>query len=224
MVKPGGTGRPARVISASPAPFPPSSSFISPEPCSKNQIALRAEAADCVGASVSDMSPPAGRSSVIRTHYAGCGRRTPTGGPKFLRGSGEPNFPNETKSRSADVFPNERIERLDCDALLVHGVAFAHRHGLVRERFIIDRQAERRPDFVLAAVQLSDVSLVVLRAILRPQPAFDRARAFDQLGLIAGERKDGHLNRRDPRVKVQHHSLRLFTVRIDGSFLVVSID
>src|SRR5579872_4950005 len=32
MVKPGGTGRPALVISARPAPFPPSSSFILPLP------------------------------------------------------------------------------------------------------------------------------------------------------------------------------------------------
>ena len=38
MVNPGGTGSPARVISASPAPFPPSRSFISPEPSSKNQM------------------------------------------------------------------------------------------------------------------------------------------------------------------------------------------
>jgi hypothetical protein len=32
MVKPGGTGTPMRAISASPAPLPPSSSFISPLP------------------------------------------------------------------------------------------------------------------------------------------------------------------------------------------------
>src|SRR4051794_6399506 len=40
--------------------------------------------------------------------------------------------------------------------LLRHRVAITHRDGLIFERLEIDRQAERRADLILAAVELAD--------------------------------------------------------------------
>ena len=54
----------------------------------------------------------------------------------------------------------------------------AHRDGAVVERLVVDRDAERRADLVLAAVELADVAFVVLRAQVRAQRApRSRARA-----------------------------------------------
>src|SRR5688572_16412786 len=50
----------------------------------------------------------------------------------------------------------------DRDALLLHGVAVADRDGLVLERVEVDRDAERRPDLVLAAVAPPDRAGVVV--------------------------------------------------------------
>src|SRR5438552_12308065 len=58
---------------------------------------------------------------------------------------------------------NENIRQVfDCDALLFHRIAFAQRHGVAQtrvflaERFEIDRDAERRSNFILATIPAAD--------------------------------------------------------------------
>src|SRR5205814_8526423 len=47
-------------------------------------------------------------------------------------------------------------------SLLGHRIAIAHRHGPVLERIDVDRDAPRRPDLVLATIQLADRGGVVV--------------------------------------------------------------
>src|SRR5205807_2110275 len=44
----------------------------------------------------------------------------------------------------------------DRDTDLRHGIAFPDRHGLILERLEVHRDAERRPDLVLAAIAAAD--------------------------------------------------------------------
>ena len=49
-------------------------------------------------------------------------------------------------------------------------------------------------------------------------------RALDELRLVARQRKDRHLHRRDLRVKPQHGALRLLAVGIDAALALVRVD
>src|SRR5439155_18222248 len=61
-------------------------------------------------------------------------------------------------------------DALDRHALLCQRVAVAQRHRAILDRLVVDRQAERRPDLVLAPVALADrAALVVLRLHPRAQ-------------------------------------------------------
>src|SRR5438105_6442282 len=71
MVKPGGTGSPARVISATPAPLPPSRSRIEASPSSNSQTHFVPRAAR-VGAEAGFFAAATGaRETVARTTAAG---------------------------------------------------------------------------------------------------------------------------------------------------------
>ena len=60
------------------------------------------------------------------------------------------------------------FQRIDGDAILQHRVAMADGHLLIFERLVIDRDAERRADFILPRIALSDIAAVVEQ---RAQPA-----------------------------------------------------
>src|SRR5579863_936401 len=109
------------------------------------------------------------------------------------------------------------LQRIAGDAVLLHRIAGPYGNASVAERLVVDGYAERRADFVLAAIELPDVALVVLRPVVRAQRRLDVDRAFDELGLVARQREDGDLNRRDLRVKPQHSTLRLFAVGVDAA-------
>ena len=71
------------------------------------------------------------------------------------------------------------------NALLRQRVAVAQRHRAVLDALVVDRQAERRADLVLAAVALADrAALVVLGLHRRAQRAVDLAREL-RLAVLA---------------------------------------
>ena len=97
---------------------------------------------------------------------------------------------------------DQPLHALDRDPLLGHRVAIADRHGAVLERVDVDRDAPRRPDLVLAPVQLPDRGRVVVdgqhvgREVL-PEPVAQ----LDDLGPLLQQRQDGDLVRREIRME-----------------------
>src|SRR5580700_677804 len=123
-----------------------------------------------------------------------------------------------------ESFLEVSMQRVAADAILLHRIARSHGHAAVLQRFVVDRDAQRRADFVLPAVELPDVSFIVLRSIQGAQTRLDVSRALYQLGLVARERKNGYLNRGYLRVETQHAALGFFPVRIDAALSFVCVD
>src|SRR5438132_5876341 len=97
----------------------------------------------------------------------------------------------------------------DRDTDLRHGIAFPDRHGLILERLEVHRDAERRPDLVLAAIAPADrLRLVVsgheVRANLRPHLAGEWREA-----LVLRERQDRGLVRSEVRAEAQEDARAL---------------
>ncbi|EOD65990.1 putative transcriptional regulator [Amycolatopsis vancoresmycina DSM 44592] len=87
-----------------------------------------------------------------------------------------------------------------------HRVALAHRHGLVLERVEVDRDAVRRADLVLAAVAAADrLGVVEVDVPVLAQGGRDLLRLRGQVG-VARQRQHRDLERRQPRVELQHHA------------------
>src|SRR5579875_1132321 len=126
-----------------------------------------------------------------------------------------------SKSEAVREIPGELI---DADALLAHRVAIAYRDGLILHRLVVDRDAERRPDLVLTPVELPDIPLVVLRAEKRTERVLDEVRSFDQVGLVARQRKNRNLDGRDARMEAQDDPFGLLSVGVDDPLLLVRID
>src|SRR2546427_3306436 len=98
----------------------------------------------------------------------------------------------------------------DRDTDLPHGIAFPDRHGLILERLEVHRDAEGRPDLVLAAIAAADrLRLVVsgheVRANLRPHLPGERGEA-----LVLRERQDRDLVRSEVRAETQEDARALF--------------
>src|SRR5919202_4397771 len=91
-----------------------------------------------------------------------------------------------------------RAELRDRDARLLERVAVAQRDGVVLERLVVDRDAPRRPDLVLAPVALADRAAgVELGRHPLPQVLVDPAREL-RLTVLVDERQHGDLDRREP--------------------------
>ncbi len=105
------------------------------------------------------------------------------------------------------------------DALLRRLVAIAQRHRPVLDRLVVDRDAERRADLVLAPVAPADrARLVVLHGEVRAELRVDLLRLLGVPGL-AQQGEHRRLHRCEPRVQAQHDTrLTLYLV------LVVSVD
>ncbi len=58
------------------------------------------------------------------------------------------------------------VQLLYRHALLFHGIAETHGYGMVLFRIKIIGHAERRPDFILAAVAFADISTVIKFAVI----------------------------------------------------------
>ncbi len=119
-------------------------------------------------------------------------------------------------------------EALDRQALLRERVALAQRHRPVLEALVVDGQAERRADLVLAAVALADRAAVVVldhaHARTAAQRAVDLARELG-LAVLAHERQDRRLDRRQARVQSQDRAqLALARALALDQFLVVGVD
>ena len=74
---------------------------------------------------------------------------------------------------------------LDRDALLLHGVTVAHRDRLILHRLMVDRDAVRRADLVLAAITAADgAGLVILDRKVPRQAVTDLQGLLRLSGLI----------------------------------------
>src|SRR2546421_12009446 len=97
---------------------------------------------------------------------------------------------------SAELLAQRLHEIRDGDAYLLHLVTGADGDGFVLQRLEVDGDAEGRADLVLAAVAAADaLRVVVLRHEVRAQGVPDAAGGRDEL-LVARERQDGDLDRR----------------------------
>src|ERR1700722_7873183 len=133
--------------------------------------------------------------------------------------------PNPSALSHAETVGEVARELVFSQTVLTHAVAVAHGDRPVGERVVVDHDARRRTDLVLTAIELADVALVVLRAEERPQAAFDALRTLDQFGLVARQRQDADLDRRDLWMETQHDALRLFAgLRVDGRLVLVGVD
>src|SRR3569833_2456166 len=95
----------------------------------------------------------------------------------------------------------------DFNAFLLHGVAFAERDGVRQlraffaERVEINRDAEWRADFVLAAIAPANgAGFVVENGHVRPQEIADFLRFLDEFGLVLEQWEYGDFDGRDTRV------------------------
>src|SRR5947207_13263448 len=109
----------------------------------------------------------------------------------------------------AELLAKRGHEIGDGNTNLRHGIAFPDRHGLILARLEVDRDAEGRPDLVLAAVAPADgLRLVVcgheVRAHLRPHVAGERREA-----LVLRERQNRDLVRREVRAEPQEDARAL---------------
>ena len=102
----------------------------------------------------------------------------------------------------ADAGVDVRLQRLDRDALLRHRIAVAHGHAAVGLAVEIVGHAQRRADFVEAAVALADgAAVVVLGEEALGQLLVQRLRGA---GELLGQRQHGRLHRRERGVDAQH--------------------
>ena len=96
----------------------------------------------------------------------------------------------------------------DRHAHLLERVAVAHRHGVVLERLVVDRDRPRRADLVLAAVAAPDrAARVELDLEVRAQLGGQRRGALALRRVVAEQRQDRRLDRRDRGVQAQHDAL-----------------
>src|SRR6187551_2893455 len=87
-------------------------------------------------------------------------------------------------------------------AHLLERIAVSHRHGIVLERLVVDGDRPRSPDLVLAAVPAPDrAARVQLDLEVRPQLGGERGGALALRRVVAHEREDRRLDRRDRGVQ-----------------------
>src|SRR5690242_7555355 len=86
---------------------------------------------------------------------------------------------------------------------LAHRVAITQRDRAVLHGVVIDRDAERRPDLVLAAIAAADrTGLVVVDREVVAERVVDAPRPL-RLAVFPKEREDGGLVRREPGVEAE---------------------
>lgn len=91
------------------------------------------------------------------------------------------------------MFVKEGPQVFDRDALLLHGVAVAHRYAVVGKGVVVDRDAEGGADGVLPAVAASDgVFLIVLQHEVVAEAVHDFACFLGQ-AVLFDQRQDGGL-------------------------------
>ena len=96
----------------------------------------------------------------------------------------------------------------DRHAHLLERVAVAHRDGVVLERLVVDRDRPGRADLVLAAVAAADrAARVELDLEVRAQLGGERGGALALRGVVAEQRQDRRLDRRDRGVQAQQDAL-----------------
>ena len=107
-------------------------------------------------------------------------------------------------ARRLQPIEDQPRDALDRDPLLGHRVAVAHGHRAVLERVDVDGDAPRRPDLVLAPVELADRRRVVVdghRVAL--EVVLDPVAQLDDLGPLLEQRQDRDLVRREVRMERQ---------------------
>src|SRR6185369_13531345 len=106
------------------------------------------------------------------------------------------------------------------DPLLLPRVAVSHRDCFIFERLVIDGDAKRSSDLILARVEFSDAAGVVLHSTQhRLQRSLDRLRHSHDLRFVLRERQDRSFDRRELRAQFQNNSglaliIRLFRVSV----------
>ena len=111
--------------------------------------------------------------------------------------------------RNTEPLPGELFDFGYLNAFLLHGVAVANSNLIVFERLMINRDAERGSDFILAAIELSDSRRVVIHGAYRAralQTIFDLFCEVDYALFIFRERQHGHFYRRKLRMQPQHYA------------------
>src|SRR5688572_2894277 len=164
MVKPGGTGSPALVISASPAPFPPSTSFMLPLPSARplpKKYTYWVEISRCISG-VASFIRVALSSSLTKLVW---GRRPARGSPGFRPGRGSPLLSrchHLGKIRDGRESVQQLLQQrqpLAAQLLVLH-----HHHHLVEE--CIDRRPQCRHPVQRGGVITGGPQLLYLRAHL----------------------------------------------------------
>src|SRR4051794_1993588 len=68
----------------------------------------------------------------------------------------------DSNPQLADLVPEIRWNIGNRNSLLLCGVAIADGHSLILQRVIVDGEAIRRADFILAAIALADISSLIV--------------------------------------------------------------
>src|SRR3954451_9771009 len=116
--------------------------------------------------------------------------------------------PSTPCGRVVQALDKQLAHTRDRHADLLERIAVAHRHGIVLERLVVDGDRPRRPDLVLPAVAAADrATRVDLDLEVRPQLCGQRRGALTLDRVIAYEREDRRLDRRDRGMQAQNHAL-----------------
>src|SRR3954465_9101491 len=111
----------------------------------------------------------------------------------------------------ADSLGDHATYSIRGDALLLQRVAVADRHRSILHRLTVDRDAERRTDFVLPAVPSADrARLVIEHREAAPQPLRELLRKLRHAVLLH-ERKDTRLHRCQRGREAKHGATFLFS-------------
>src|SRR3989304_6141434 len=87
--------------------------------------------------------------------------RPARGGPGTRGARGAPARSRRLTPRAVHPVQDRPLHAFDGDPLLSHGVPIANRDGEVLERIDVHGHAPRRPDLILAAIELPDRGRVV---------------------------------------------------------------
>ena len=149
-----------------------------------------------------------------RGHRGRRGERRPVGvasrsdkAKSWAGGLKEGAWPDEAANHAAsgpsapgglEAIQDQPGDTFDRDPLLGHRIAVADRDRAVLERVDVDRHAPRRPDLVLAAIELADRGRVVVdRHRVALQVVLDAMAQLDDLGTLLEQRQDRDLVRRE---------------------------
>ena len=107
----------------------------------------------------------------------------------------------------ADAALDDFPQTADGDALLKHRVAVTEGHATIFEGIVVDGDAVRRTDGVLATVAFADgVFLIILAVEVEAQVVEDFAGLFGQ-AVFLDQRQDGQFDRSQAGGQPQHDTL-----------------